>query len=418
MRSIFWKTESVVPDDRNCICMFTPTADGGHARYAWELMNALSQHPGQRYRFELVSTQGLEEQFHSDRYAVHAVLPPLVDRSVFATRAGWMVNRLTYYPRRERQFLKWLKNRPDIVGVHFQEWKPWLAAPLFRRIRRMGKKIYYTVHNVVPHKYPAYLPKAVMDRWIRRACLMCDCLFVHTDRLAEELARSLGDPHPPIQVSPHGIWTVPDHEQAPSLPQRLAWKKLLFFGSIRRNKGLDLLLRAMELLPEYTLTIAGESGDDAYFQSAILPRVRHLKAAGWQIDLRDRFTPEDQVAALFNSHSAVVLPYTRQFVAQSGVVFMALAYELPVVASDAGGLRDLFDQYQIGTTFGESTPQALADAVRALHDGAAANLLEQMRATRDHFSWRAAAAATIAGYSLAQEGREARDCAAVPATAR
>jgi glycosyltransferase involved in cell wall biosynthesis len=407
--------ESVVSED--CICMFTPTTEGGHARYAWELMNALAQHPGGRYRFELVSSRGLEEQFQSDRYAVHAILPPLVDRAAFATRPAWVLNRLKHYPVREWQFLKWLKNRPDIVGVHFQEWTPWLAAPLFRRIRRMGKKVFYTVHNVVPHKYPAYVPKAVMDRWIRRACLLCDCLFVHTDRLAGELAQSLGDPHPPIQVSPHGIWTVPDHDQAPALAERLAWKKLLFFGSIRRNKGLDLLLQALEWLPDYSLTIAGEPTDESYFQSEILPQVRRLQTMGRSIDLQDRFTPEAQVGALFNRHGAIVLPYTRQFVAQSGVVFLALAYDLPVIASEAGGLRDLFDQFQIGTTFGESTPQALAEAVRALHDGAAPEILQHMRATRQHFSWPASAAATLAGYSLSQEGRDTHDCAVAPAAA-
>ena len=30
----------------SCICMFAPTADGGHARYTWEVLNALSVYPG------------------------------------------------------------------------------------------------------------------------------------------------------------------------------------------------------------------------------------------------------------------------------------------------------------------------------------------------------------------------------------
>ena len=71
---------------------------------------------------------------------------------------------------------------------------------------------------------------------------------------------------------------------------------------------------------------------------------------------------------MFARHSAIVLPYTHDFTAQSGIVFVALAYELPVVASEAGGLRDLFDQFAIGTSFRQSTPQALALAVRSLYD--------------------------------------------------
>ena len=56
---------------------------------------------------------------------------------------------------------------------------PWLASPVLRRLKRMGKKAFFTVHNVVPHKYPRLVPRAVVDGWIRRACLMCDGLFVH-----------------------------------------------------------------------------------------------------------------------------------------------------------------------------------------------------------------------------------------------
>ena len=70
-----------------------------------------------------------------------------------------------------------------------------------------------------------------------------------------------------------------------------------------------------------------------------------------KIDLIDRFIPDSEVGRLFKTHSAIVLPYTGEFKAQSGVVFMALAHELPVVASEVGGLRDLLNQYKIGVTF-------------------------------------------------------------------
>src|SRR5207237_375660 len=137
---------------------------------------------------------------------------------------------------------------------------------------------------------------------------------------------------------------------------------LLFFGTIRRNKGLDLLLRAAEQLPGYSITIAGEPTEAAYYNDEILPLIRRLQAAGVKIDLRNGFTPEAEVGPLFASHSAIVLPYTANFMAQSGVVYLALAHELPVVASEAGGLRDLFREFKIGETFVQHTPDALAAA--------------------------------------------------------
>lgn len=398
----------------NCICMYTPTAEGGHARYAWELMSALAAHPGAPYRFELVTSENLEPQFHSDRYPVHPILPAIVNRSQFSSTASWAFNRVTHYLRREMQFLRWLEGRPDVAAVHFQEWTPWLAAHVFRRLRRMGKRAYYTVHNVVPHRYPLGVPKPLMHRWIRNGCRACDGLFVHTDRLAGELSAFLGERHPPIRVVPHGVWSAdPAAPAAPgatagggaaalSLDERLAQKRLLFFGTIRRNKGLDLLLRAMDHLPGYRLTIAGEPAESDYYHAEVLPLVRRLQAAGAAVDLRDRFMPDDEVAPLFAEHSAVVLPYTPGFVAQSGVVFLALAHGLPVVASEVGGLRDLMSQHPVGTSFRDGTPEAVAAAVRALCEGGPRpQLAEQIAAARRRFSWAEAARATLEGYSAA-----------------
>ena len=383
-----------------CACIFAPTSHGGHARYAWELATAMARHPRGDWRVELVSSRNLDDAFRQGDYPVHAVLPPLSERSAFGTTAGWAWNRLTHYPARERQFLDWLRARPDVTVVHLQEWKPWVAAGLVRRIRRTGKRVFYTVHNVLPHRYPPGVPRRLMHHWVRRACRLCDGLFVHTERLASELARFLGERRPPITVVPHGVWTVRETGEVPPLAGRLALKRLLFFGAIRRNKGLDLLLRALPRLPGYGLTIAGEPLEPDYFAAEVMPRVGALRSAGVAVDLLDRFVPDGEVGRLFSAHSAIVLPYTRQFVAQSGVVFLALAYGLPVVASTAGGLRDLLGEFPVGTSFGGDSPEALAAAVEDLHASAGRRELERhILAARRRFTWSAAAAATFGGYS-------------------
>lgn len=383
------------------VCVFAPTADGGHARYAWELCTALANHPRADTRIELVSTRDLDGQFRTDAYAVHPVLPPLHNRGEFRTQIGWMANRLLYYPVRESRFLSWLAARPDVTAVHFQEWKPWLAPWVLRRIRAMGKRSFYTVHNVLPHRYPPGVPKWLMHHWVRRACRLCDGLFVHTERLADELHRFLAGNHAPIAVVPHGVWTVPAERQGPPLSERLRRKRLLLFGAIRRNKGIDMLLRAAAHLPGYRITIAGEPIERPYFDSEVVPRVKSLRAAGVDVELRDRFIPDAEVAELFADHSAIVLPYTSGFVAQSGVVFMALAYGLPVVASNAGGLRDLLAEYPIGVTFDGESPEDLAAAVRKLHEEPNEESLDHgIRAARRRFTWQAAAGATLAGYSM------------------
>ena len=384
--------------------MYVPSAGGGHARYARDFLTALCAQPKSGYRFELLSSRDLEEEYRSELYPVHAQLPPLRHRSEFSSSPQWIASRLMHYIRREMEFLAWLKGRPDVVAVHLQEWTPWLAAPLIRRIKAMDKKVFATVHNIYPHKYPRLVPKFVIDSWNRSACRLCDGIFVHTDQLAERMGHFLGEPHPPIHVLPHGVWTVKDAPEASSIERRLALRKLLFFGSIRRNKGLDILLDAMSELRGYGLTIAGEAIEPAYFREAIVPRIDRLSAAGVNIDLREGFTPEEKIGELFHSHSAVVLPYTSGFVAQSGVVFMALAYELPVIASEAGGLRDLLAQHKIGVTFGEPAPAQIAAAVNRLFTEIDPKVLTtEIQAAKRKFSWDDAAAVAIAAYGTANE---------------
>lgn len=385
-----------------CLCMYTPSASGGHALYTRELMTALAQHADADRRFELVTSEDLADEFKTDAYPIHTILPRLRHRKEFGTRLAWATSRVLHYSRRERTLLAWLAGRPDVSGIHFQEYKPWLARRLFGALRASGRKIYYTVHNLRPHDYPAVVPKPLMDGWNHESWRMCDGLFVHTERLAGELSELLGKPHPPIHVSPHGTWTVHQTVNAPPVEERMRWKRLLFFGTIRRNKGLDLFLNAAEELPGFSITVAGESNDPRYLDGEIMPQVNRLRGRGVPVDLRLRFTPEAEVGPLFASHSAIVLPYTRKFMAQSGVVFLALAHELPVVASEVGGLRDLFSEYEIGQTFADLTPRGLAGAVKTLFDRVpAGEVARQIRLARRHYSWSAAAEATLAGYGMA-----------------
>lgn len=397
----------------NTICMYVPTSEGGHALYARELLHALSEQANGDYRFELVSCRDLRSYLFSSEYAIHPILPPLRDRSQCANRFSWMLDRALYYPKREWQFLRWLKGRPDIDGVHFQEWKPWLVVPMFRRVRAMGKKIFYTMHNILPHSYPPGIPHRVVHSWVRGGAQLCDGLFVHTQKLADELADFLGPRHPPIHVTPHGVWSIEPSRRDITIQEKLSWKRLLFFGMLRRNKGLDVLLEAAGELKDFSFTIAGWPDDLEFFEKEVQPRVARLAEAGVKIELIPRFIPQDEVGPLLARHSAIVLPYTSEFRAQSGVVYLAMAHELPVIATEAGGLRELFGECRLGVTFARATSPLLAQAVRELWSlEHPEELLEDIRDARERFSWASTARATLEGYSAAwAERRVPDDCA-------
>src|SRR5271156_1163562 len=97
-----------------CICMYTPASHGGHALYTREVMTALIGHQRRGMRFELVSSEDLQEQFKAVPYRTHPILPVLKLRSEYKSRLAWAAGRVTHYAQRERQFVKWLQDRPDV----------------------------------------------------------------------------------------------------------------------------------------------------------------------------------------------------------------------------------------------------------------------------------------------------------------
>ena len=396
----------------NRICMYMPSASGGHPLYVQELMTAMVQRSGDAGDLELVSSIDLEDRFMSSQYAVHRILPGLRKKNEFGNRLSWACNRTMHYARRERCFLNWLRTRPDITAVHFQEFSCWLPT-LLGAIRRMGLKIFYTAHFVRPHAYPAIFPHTAWDARHRLACHLCDRLFVLSEQVRDELAQFIGSPHPAIDIAPHGVWTIGQSSTSSALDQRLNQKKLLFFGTMRQNKGLDLVLEAMPQLPDFQLTIAGAPLEMGYFYNQVMPKVRQLIANGARIEVIDRYVNDQETASLFAGHSALLLPYTREFTAQSGVIFLALAHEIPVVCSDVGGLSDILHDFQIGAAFSESRADAFVAAVHSLFaQSQTGTLARNIRQARKHFSWNEAARATWRGYSQTfKEDIHANECA-------
>jgi glycosyltransferase involved in cell wall biosynthesis len=232
---------------------------------------------------------------------------------------------------------------------------------------------------------------------------MCDALFVHSEDLQNSLSALLGPGHPPIFVTPHGVWSVPTNGTAGN-DEHFGRRHLLYFGVVRRYKGVDVLLRAMKLLPDCTLTIAGAPEERSYQE-----QIRRLTAQlpPEQVDLIEGYVEQDRLTKLFGKSSLVVLPY-RFFAAQSGVLHDALAYGLPVVVTDVGALGESVQRWGIGQVVPPNDATALARAIREmLTPGRYAEAKEAVHHVRADLSWTRTAEATVEGYRSAELGTKA-----------
>lgn len=355
------------------------------------LAEALSAQPD--LDVHLVLSEKVDDKFTKGSFQVHKVLPGYPHEAKGAARP---FRQLVYYALQRRRMGTVLDElRPDIV--HTQDFH-WVTAPLeYRTMKRSGRRLCYTVHNVVMHTVPKRLKGLFLSR-SRESYRLCDQLFVHADVLKAELEDFLKPHVPPIAVTPHGVLYQASGSDSHLTEARLQKKKLLFFGQARPNKGLDVLLDAIPFLGGYELTIAGERNGAAYWGSEIQPRISNLLAKNISISVEDRFVRDEDLPGLFQRHSCVALPYTRDFHSQSGILFLALGAGLPVVATDVGALGTTVRRMGIGEVVPPNDPESFARAVELVHHRPPEELDAKLLAAKEEWSWSRCAELTAEAY--------------------
>jgi glycosyltransferase involved in cell wall biosynthesis len=211
----------------------------------------------------------------------------------------------------------------------------------------LGKKIVLTAHNVNAGKRDSN-DSRLNRLTLRIQYMLTDHIFVHTEKMKQELVRDFKIKDGAVTVIPFGINnSVPNTQLTPSqarerLGIRDNEKAILFFGALRPYKGLEYLADAFLLLaanyPEYRLIIAGERRKESgKYVDDILQKFGHDLTCGRVIQ-QIQYIPDNETELYFKAADVLVLPYIHVF--QSGVLFLAYSFGLPVVATDVGSVRD------------------------------------------------------------------------------
>jgi glycosyltransferase involved in cell wall biosynthesis len=243
---------------------------------------------------------------------------------------------------------------------------------------------------------------------------LCDLVIAHSEIDRERLADECGIDRSRIAVIPHGEYgffgppeSRPDRRSA---RQRLGLGEddevALFFGYVREYKGLDVLLDAWPLVaearPSARLVIAGEAGRlDRRQRIDLERRATELGAVN-----RFEYIPFEEVGGYFAAADLVALPYRR--ISQSGIVYLALALGVPVVATTVGGLPELLDDEVSALLVAPDDSDALAGAIVRLlaEPGLRSRLAEGGRLIAEDHSWPRIAETTAAAFgNLAETDR-------------
>lgn len=265
--------------------------------------------------------------------------------------------------------------RKDIDIVHFHWLDPFIRGKNTANVitnniifllqvaaaRLLGKRIVWTVHNLVPHETSHEEIMVFFTRWFAK---LTDRLVVHTELAGKLAGEKLGVEESKISVIPHGNYigsyenTVGRNRAREKLGLENDTRVLLFIGRIRPYKGLDRLIDIMDTLREKNihLLVAGFTADDRYAVS-----MQEKISGKPNITLYMDFIPKDEMQYYLNAADIVVLPYTNIFT--SGSTWLAMSFGKPVIAPAVGELAEIIDGNG-GFLYAPADPGTLANAIK------------------------------------------------------
>lgn len=279
--------------------------------------------------------------------------------------------------------LKQLK--PDIIVVRY--WLP-IMGPCLGTILRLVKKNRHTkviciADNVIPHEkrpgdkpFTKYFLKPV-DSFITMSEKVMQDLRLFTQKPAQQVVHPLYDNFGEAlnKQAARKHLGIPENENI-----------ILFFGFIRKYKGLDLLLEAISILNSQhsgfiiKLLIAGEFYEDRKQYDDLIAQLNISPS----LILRTDFIADSEVKYYLSAADFVIQPYKNA--TQSGVTPLAYHFEKPMLVTNVGGLPSLVPDGKVGLV-AEPNATAIAQKIQELYSLGETHFLPHLKEEKKKYSW-------------------------------
>lgn len=273
--------------------------------------------------------------------------------------------------------------KPDVLIVRY--WMSYFAPSLGYVTRRMKKhcKVISILDNVVPHE-PRFFDTPLTKYFLtgsHGSVTLCEAVSKDLLKLKQD-ARFTVIQHP---LYSHFGEKMEREEAERKLGLVSGKKNILFFGLIRTYKGLDILLEAFGLLPDdYQLIIAGEpyGSFDRYQQ--IIDRLSGKD----RIRMNLKYIKDSEVTDYFSAADVAVLPYRSA--TQSGISSVSYHFEVPMIVTDVGGLKETIGDRGTGVVAKEGTPEAIRDEIIRYfgNPDIKKGCIENIRLEKERLSWK------------------------------
>ena len=278
------------------------------------------------------------------------------------------------------------KLRPDLIVVRY--WLPFMG-PCLGTILRIAKKNKHTkvvciADNILPHE------KRAGDKQFTHYFLPpVDAFVTMSEKVLADL-RTI-EPNKPAQAVVHPLYdnfgeAISTIDARKKLSISTDKKVLLFFGFIRKYKGLDILFDAIKIIKDknlidnFELLVAGEFYGD---QQAYLDQIKKLEIED-VLDLRTQFIPDSEVKNYLCAADVVVQPYRNA--TQSGVTPLAYHFEIPMIVTNVGGLPSLVPNGKVGLV-AEPNAESIALTIQTFFAKGKTSFLPGLTEEKKKYLW-------------------------------
>jgi D-inositol-3-phosphate glycosyltransferase len=274
--------------------------------------------------------------------------------------------------------------KPTVVVIRF--WIPFMGPALgtiARILRKRGVMVIGLVDNALPHE--ARPADKILSRYFFKNC---DAFFTLSKSVGEDINRLA--PGRPVATSPHPLYDffgekVSKIQAIKELNLDPDFRYILFFGFVRKYKGLDLLMEGFAKSglksKKVKLIVAGEFYDDSstYFELAKSLQIEESMV------FRNEYIPEAEVKNYFCA--AALVAQTYRSATQSGVTQIAYHFERPMLVTDVGGLSEIVPNGKAGFVV-DPQPDAIAESLaRFFQNDLEEEFEKNVAVEKERFSW-------------------------------
>lgn len=285
-----------------------------------------------------------------------------------------------------RTGIQLMRKRPDVIVVRY--WLPFMGPCLgtILRIAKMNRhsRVICIADNMIPHE-----PRPGDRLFTRYFVRPVDGFITMSRKVFDDLRSFTGAP---ARTLNHPLYDnfgeqLPASEARRMLHLDPDQPVLLFFGFVRKYKGIDLLFEALHLLKNegffnlhpLKCVVAGEFYDDPEPYRALLAQYALTDI----VIMRNEFITDSEVKYYLSAASCVIQPYRNA--TQSGVTPLAYHFEKPMIVTNVGGLPGMVPE-GVGLV-AEPVPKSIAEKIRTFFEGDPLRFRERIREEKQQYAW-------------------------------